>query len=183
MFFAAKWDDVIFAVAVNPAVVAVSGIVAPRLAGRCSGYHENAAQAVRADKQYKSLSEGRNRFRKALFCYGMPCRCLPRRHGTFATPARHVCHAGVARLPCRRGTSAAPAWQTTKPVIVTGMRLVRMVTRLKIWTLRISSFCQLFSLPQNPLLARLQRRTIAREPCHLSHKTNGNRRVRRSVSV
>ena len=54
-------------------------------------------------QQYKSLSEGRNRFRKALFCYGMPCRCLPRRHGTFATPARHVCHAGMARLPCRRG--------------------------------------------------------------------------------
>ena len=48
MFFAAKWEDVIFAVAVNPAVVAVSGIVALRLAGRCFGYHENAAQAVRA---------------------------------------------------------------------------------------------------------------------------------------
>ena len=117
MFFAAKWEDFIFAVAVNPAVVAVSGMVAPRLAGRCSGYHENAAQAVRAEKQYKSLSEGRNRFRKALFCYGMPCRCLPRRHGTFATPAWHVCRAGVADaiaasrhgfLPCRNGFRPCP---------------------------------------------------------------------------
>ena len=119
-----------------------------------------------------------------------PCSAITQGHVAdftryFSVLERHiiVCHAGMARLPRRHGTSAAPAWQTTKPVIVTGMRLVRMVTRLKIWTLRISSFCQLFSLPQNPLLARLQRRTIAREPCHLSHKTNGNRRVRRSVSV
>ena len=68
-------------------------------------------------QQYKSLSEGRNRFRKALFCYGMPCRCLPRRRGTSAMPAWHVCRAGVADaiaasrhgfLPCRNGSRSCP---------------------------------------------------------------------------
>ena len=37
-----------------------------------------------------------------MVCHAGTAR-LPRRHGTSATPARHVCHAGMARLPRRRG--------------------------------------------------------------------------------
>ena len=47
----------------------------------------------------------------------------------FATPARHVCHAGAARLPCRRGTSAVPAWQTTKRHLVMGIYVAKTVSR------------------------------------------------------
>ena len=45
----------------------------------------------------------------------------------FATPARHVCHAGAARLPCRRGTSAVPAWQMLLPLPGTGNRHLKTV--------------------------------------------------------
>ena len=48
----------------------------------------------------------------------------------FATPARHVCHAGAARLPCRRGTSAVPAWQMIKPILRTERCCVKTVTSL-----------------------------------------------------
>ena len=44
-----------------------------------------------------------SRFCKAFFHSQKAENGLPRRHGTFATPAWHVCHAGVVRLPCRRG--------------------------------------------------------------------------------
>ena len=47
----------------------------------------------------------------------------------FATPARHVCHAGAARLPCRRGTFAVPAWQTTKRHLVMGIYVAKTVSR------------------------------------------------------
>ena len=47
----------------------------------------------------------------------------------FATPARHVCHAGAARLPCRRGTFAVPAWQTTKWHLVMGIYVAKTVSR------------------------------------------------------
>ena len=100
-----------------------------------------------------------------------PCSAVTQGHVTvftrhFSVHERHiiVCHAGMARLPRRHGTSAAPAWQTTKPVIETGLRLVRMVTRLKIITLRISAFCQLFSLFQKTVacpFAEAHHRTIA----------------------
>ena len=47
----------------------------------------------------------------------------------FATPARHVCHAGAARLPCRRGTFAVPAWQTIKRHLVMGISVAKTVSR------------------------------------------------------
>ena len=52
---------------------------------------------------YARFNTAQNRFAKAPCCAQMALCYLPRRHGTSATPARHVCHAGVARLPCRRG--------------------------------------------------------------------------------
>ena len=47
----------------------------------------------------------------------------------FATPARHVCHAGAARLPCRRGTSAVPVCQTIKRHLVMGIYVAKTVSR------------------------------------------------------
>ena len=78
MFFAAKWDDVIFAVAVNPAVVAVSGIVAPRLAGRC--FVENLVERLLMEVSQHHIKDAEkvNQNATKAFCPSLPgfSRCF-----------------------------------------------------------------------------------------------------------
>ena len=78
MFFAAKWEDFIFVVAVNPAVVAVSGIVAPRLAGRC--FVENLVERLLMEVSQHHIKDAEkvNQNATKAFCTSLPgfSRCF-----------------------------------------------------------------------------------------------------------
>ena len=81
MFFAAKWDDVIFAVAVNPSVVAVSGIVALRLAGRCSVENLVERLLMEVSQHHIKDAEKVNQNANKAFCTSLPglSRCFLKR--------------------------------------------------------------------------------------------------------